>query len=93
MPEEGLEYYLKVLNSIPTGKSIWLKYRTERSTTFLRVDRKEKEKFKLHGENSRSYSGSAEKIARVIAKSPYLSKAVPVEIDDMPQDKESAWKP
>ena len=91
MPEEGLEYYLKVLNSIPTGKSIWLKYRTESSTTFLRVDRKEKEKFKLHGEKSRSYSGSAEKIARVIVKSPYLSKSVPIEIEDTPQ--ESAWKP
>jgi hypothetical protein len=78
-------YYVKILEEIPVGRSIWLKFRTENSTTYLRLDRLDKDTFKLHGEKSRAQSGSAEKISKIIQRSPYLSKSVPLEIEKLPE--------
>jgi hypothetical protein len=81
-------YYSKVLNEIPIGRSIWLKFRSENSTTYLRLDRADKDLFRLHGEKIRTQSGSAEKISKIIQRSPYLSKSVPLEIENLPAQAE-----
>jgi hypothetical protein len=80
-------YYLKVLEEIPIGRSIWLKFRSENSTTYLRLDRIDKNLFKLHGEKSQSQTGNAEKISKIIQRSPYLSKSIPLEIENLPEEK------
>jgi hypothetical protein len=93
--EGSASYYAKILEKIPVGRSIWLKFRSEKATTYLRLDRIEKELFKLHGEKLRSQSGNAEKISKIIQKSPYLSKSVPLEIEEAPERKDGGnnWRP
>jgi hypothetical protein len=81
-------YYSKILEQIPIGQSIWLKFRNENSTTYLRLDRIDKDMFKLHGEKSRSLTGNAERISKIIQRSPYLSKSVPLEIENLPEEQE-----
>src|SRR5487761_545097 len=81
-------YYSKILDQIPLERSIWLKFRSENSTTYLRLERIDKDLFKLHGEKSRSHSGNAEKISKIIQRSPYLSKSVPLEIETFPKEEQ-----
>lgn len=83
-----VSYYSKILEQIPIGRSIWLKFRSENSTTYLRLDRIDKDLFKLHGEKSRSHSGNAERISKIIQRSPYLSKSVPLEIEVLPKEEQ-----
>jgi len=70
------------MKEIYIGESIWLKYRTEKYTTFLRLERKGQNLYRLYSEDPESHSGSAQDIVQIIVKSPFLRKTVPVKMGE-----------